>query len=141
MRSALRARGSLPLTAMDMLRGVLSRVLAAFSTRESAARTLSLAGAASALAFLAVETHKSWPMSYHLRLFALLFRCRFFPRKLFGLGVPIVSRSRVRLSDLDYHGHVNNAQYALDADLMGRCVPVRMPAPRAGRLVEAEGCL
>jgi len=79
------------------------------------------AGAGAALAaFLAVETYKSWPLSYHFRLFALLLRCRFFPRPLVALDVPIVTRGRVRLSDLDYHGHVNNAQYALDADLMAR---------------------
>ena len=78
-------------------------------------------GAGAALAaFLAVETHKSWPLSYHVRLFALLLRCRFLPRPLLGLDVPLVARGRVRLSDLDYHGHVNNAQYALDADLMAR---------------------
>ena len=79
------------------------------------------AGAGAALAaFLAAETYKSWPLSYHVRLFALLLRCRFFPRPLVALDVPIVSLGRVRLSDLDYHGHVNNAQYALDADLMAR---------------------
>jgi acyl-CoA thioesterase FadM len=79
------------------------------------------AGAGAALAaFLAVETYKSWPLSYHVRLFALLLRCRFFPRPLVALDVPIVTRGRVRLSDIDYHGHVNNAQYALDADLLAR---------------------
>ena len=78
------------------------------------------AGAGAALAaFLAVETSKAWPLSYPVRLFALLLRCRFFPRPLIALDVPIVARGRVRLSDLDFHGHVNNAQYALDADLMG----------------------
>jgi len=79
------------------------------------------AGAGAALAaFLAVETSKAWPLSYHVRLFALLLRCRFFPRPLIALDVPIVARGRVRLSDLDFHGHVNNAQYALDADIMAR---------------------
>jgi acyl-CoA thioesterase FadM len=84
-------------------------------------RELLAAGAGAALAaFMAAETYKSWPLSYHVRLFALLLRCRFFPQPLLGLDVPIVSRGRVRLSDLDYHGHVNNAQYALDADLAAR---------------------
>lgn len=75
---------------------------------------------ATAIAFLALESHKCWPLSYTVRLFMLLFRCRFFPQKLFRLDVPIVIRGRVWLSDLDYHGHVTNAQYALDADIYGR---------------------
>ena len=74
----------------------------------------------SVVVFVGAETYKCLPLSYSIRLFALLFRQRFFPRKLFKLDVPIVKRSRVRLSDLDYHGHVNNAQYALDADLYAR---------------------
>jgi len=81
---------------------------------------LARAAGASLAAFLAAETYKSWPLSYHVRLFALLLRCYLFPRLLVGLDVPLVSRGRVCLSDLDYHGHVNNAQYALDADLMAR---------------------
>ena len=75
---------------------------------------------ASALAFLFVETAKCWPGSYHVRLLIHIFRARFFPRKLYALNVPIGRRNRVRLSDLDWHGHVNNAQYALDADIKGR---------------------
>jgi acyl-CoA thioesterase FadM len=82
------------------------------------AATIATGGAL--VAFFAVETHKSWPLSYHIRLLLLLLRCRLFPRKLHALDVPIIYRSKVRLSDLDYHGHVNNAQYALDADLFGR---------------------
>jgi hypothetical protein len=64
-------------------------------------------------AFLALETYKGWPLSYHVRLFALLFRYRLFPRRLVTLDTPIVSHSQVRLSDIDYHGHLNNGQYAL----------------------------
>ena len=75
---------------------------------------------ASALAFVFIETGKCWPLSYHIRLFIHIFRARYFPRKLYALNVPIVRRNRVRLSDLDWHGHVNNAQYALDADIKGR---------------------
>jgi len=76
--------------------------------------------AGAALGLLALETYKGLPLSYHVRLFALLLRYRFFPRRLVSLDTPIVSHSQVRLSDLDYHGHVNNAQYALDADLQAR---------------------
>lgn len=81
---------------------------------------LSAGAGASLAAFLFLETYKIWPGSYHVRLFALLGRCRFFPRRLVSLETPIVSRSIVRLSDLDWNGHVNNAQYALDADLQAR---------------------
>lgn len=82
--------------------------------------SVSVAAGGVLITFFAVETHKSWPLSYHIRLLLLLLRCRFFPRKLHALDVPIVYRSKVCLSDLDYHGHMNNAQYALDADLFGR---------------------
>ena len=96
---------------------LLARLTTAAAAAAAAAaarwRALLAGSAGAALAvFLAKETYKSWPMSYHFRLFALLARWRFFPQPLIGLDVPIVSRGRVRLSDLDYHGHVNNAQCA-----------------------------
>lgn len=101
---------------------------------------LALGAGASALALFAIETYKHWPCSYHIRLFMRLFQCRFMPRRLVGLDVPIVYRGRVRLSDMDFHGHMTNSQYALDADLMGvsgarsslrSCVRARAHATRA----------
>jgi uncharacterized membrane protein YgcG len=89
---------------------LLARVARALLT-SAPARWRLLAAALGA--FLAVETYKGWPLSYHVRLFALLARYRLMPRRLVTLDTPIVSHSQVRLSDIDYHGHLNNGQYAL----------------------------
>ena len=102
---------------MDVLRGLI----ASFTPRR-ARSALTFCAGSTALAFLAIETYKHWPCSYHVRLIGRLFQCRFFPRRLFGLDVPIVYRGRVRLSDLDVHLHMTNGQCVA-------CACARPPPP------------
>ena len=84
-------------------------------------RLLLSAGAGASLAtFLFLEFYKILPGSYHIRLFTMFGVKLLFRPPLGSLDKVIISRSIVRLADLDWNGHVNNGVYALDADLQAR---------------------